>query len=419
MKREISIPTEIQKRVIKRLLKGESFVFCSATGTGKTLAYLLPLLEQLSRMVCPGVLPPPCGKESIGVEGELSGSDGGNPAGDLPAGIRKGMPLLLIAAPTFELCSQIKSEVDFLLLEAQLPLRSALLIGSVSIGRQAETLKKVRPEIIVGNPGRILALAGSGKLKLRDICFLVLDEADRLVQDELFAETKEMVSLLGLHSQHARNVPQVPFLRTACSATLPAKCLKKLLPLLELKAAAESVDEVFSDEVLKNKLEHWAFYSPEREKILLLRSLLAILNAKKSAKALIFTGRGGQVEHIASRLKSCKLPAAGLWGGMDKTSRKRTLDAFRSGEIRFLVSSDLAARGLDIAGISHVISLDLGEDRDVYLHRAGRTARAGKGGIMISIGTEEEMLRLSALEKKLGIAVYPKELYGGKVLAIR
>ena len=415
MKREIYLPTEVQKRVIKRFLKGESFVFCSATGTGKTLAYLLPLLEQLARMVCPGVLLPSCGKESIAVEGELSGGDDGNPAGDLPAGIRKGMPLLLIAAPTFELCSQIKSEVDFLLLETQLPLRSALLIGSASIGRQAEALKKVRPEIIVGNPGRILALAGSGKLKLRDICFLVLDEADRLVQDELFAETKEMVSLLGLHSQHASNGPQVPFLRTACSATLPAKCLKKLLPLLELKAAAGSVEEVSGDEVLKSKLEHWAFYSPGREKISLLRSLIAALDKKKTVKALIFTGRGGQVGHIAARLDSFKLPAAGLWGGMEKTGRKRVLDAFRSGEIRFLVSSDLAARGLDIAGISHVIALDVSEDRDVYLHRSGRTARAGKSGIMISIGTGGEMRRLSALEKKLGIIVYPKELSGGKV----
>ena len=100
---------------------------------------------------------------------------------------------------------------------------------------------------------------------------------------------------------------------------------------------------------------------------------------------------------------------------MDKASRKKALDEFRSGSVRFLVSSDLAARGLDISGVTHVIALDVNEDRDIYLHRAGRTARAGKGGVMVSIGTEGEMRRLAAMEKSLGITVYPKALYEGRV----
>ncbi|MCL2130204.1 MAG: C-terminal helicase domain-containing protein, partial [Treponema sp.] len=177
-----------------------------------------------------------------------------------------------------------------------------------------------------------------------------------------------------------------------------------------------SVDDSAND-ILKENVEHWAFFCQEREKINLLRSLLAVLKEKKSVKALIFTGKGSQVEKISSRLKHHKLPAAGLWGGMDKGSRKQALDSFRSGKIRFLATSDLAARGLDIAGVSHVISLDLGEDKNIYIHRAGRTARAGNNGFMISIGTEAEMYRLKALEKKLGITVYPKILYGGRILA--
>ena len=412
--RNILYPTEIQRHVIPRLLAGESFIFRSATGTGKTFAYLLPLLERLVGL--------------LGDNGE--------------AAVLRGKPLLLVAAPTFELCSQIKSEADFLLRAVPFPVRTALFIGSAALGRQVELLKKERPGLIVGNPGRILALARQGKLKLGNIRFLVLDEGDRLVQDELFEETREMVSLL-----------KQPLQATACSATFPAKSRQRLLPLLGIPEPAASTDHsrevnrssppvsneavLSSDDsilnVLREKIEHWAFFSPEREKIDLLRSLLAALDAaggkrakaergavgKKifPVKALIFSGRAGQVENIAARLRSHKLPAAALSGGMDKTGRRQALAAFRSGQIRFLVSSDLAARGLDISGISHVIALDVNEDRDVYLHRAGRTARAGKSGVMISIGTEGEMRRLAALEKTLGLTVYPKVLFGGRILA--
>jgi superfamily II DNA/RNA helicase len=107
--------------------------------------------------------------------------------------------------------------------------------------------------------------------------------------------------------------------------------------------------------------------------------------------------------------------SAVLFSRMDKKERKTAMERFRSGKATVLVSSDLAARGLDIPGISHVIALDVSEDKDAYIHRAGRTGRAGKKGIMVSIGDEVEMRRLAALEKKLGIVVYPKELYEGKV----
>ena len=384
--RNILFPTEIQREVIPRLLAGESFIFRSATGTGKTFAYLLPLLEQLLGLL------------------ETSS-------------VLRGKPLLLIAAPTFELCSQIKNEADFLL-EAT-PVHTALLIGSGAPGRQIEVLKKEKPEVVVGNPGRILAMARQGKLKLKNIRFLVLDEGDRLVADELHKETREMVSLLKLS------------LCTACSATLPEKSRQRLLPLLGIPEDKSIEDDsgrtVVSEgsplAVLREKVEHWAFFCPMREKPDLLRSLIAALDAaggrkrKAPVKALIFSSRASQVEDIASRLRCHKLPAAALSGGMDSSRRRQALDAFRHGRTRFLVSSDLAARGLDISGVTHVIALDVCEDRDVYLHRAGRTARAGKAGVMVSIGTEGEMRRLEALEKNLGLTVYPKVLYGGKILA--
>jgi superfamily II DNA/RNA helicase len=386
----IYFPTEIQKRIIPRLMAGENLVFSSPTGTGKTFAYLLPLIEKLLR---------------LSPEGGAAGRSG---------------PGILICAPTYELCSQIKGEADFLLagagavpgFEAALP-RCALLIGSVSPSRQIEGLKKDRPLIAAGNPGRLLLLARMGKLKLNALEALVLDEGDRLVSDELFAETGELVRFIqdSLKFKEAGKG-----LRTvACSATFSPKSRERLTALMgSLPADGVYTEALDENEVLRKQIEHWAFFCEDRRKPGFLRSFIAAANPKK---ALIFTSRGRQAGNITAKHQHHKLSAAGLWGDMDKKLRKQALDDFRSGRVRFLVTSDLAARGLDIGGISHIIALDLSDDPDAYIHRAGRTARAGKRGVMVTIGDEAELRRLSALEKRLRITVYPKELYGGRIVS--
>jgi superfamily II DNA/RNA helicase len=363
--RQIREPTEIQKRVIPPLLAGENVLFSSATGTGKTFAYLLPALQKL-----------------------LAGGSG-------PAGGRREGPACLIAAPTYELCSQIKGELDFLLPR---PHQSALLIGSASLGRQIGGLKKSKPLLVVGNPGRLLQLARMGKLSLRGIVFLVLDEGDRLVADELFAETRELMALVNPDRQSL-----------SCSATIPPPSQERLLPLLGASPRVETGDAA---ELLRSNIEHWAIFSEGRRKIGTLRSFLA---AAKPRKALIFADRAGQAGNALSQLQYHHLPAAGLYGDMEKQARKQALEDFRRGKTPLLVTSDLAARGLDISGVSHVIALDVPSRGEAYIHRAGRTARAGKRGIMVSIGDEDEMRRLAGLEKKLGIVIYPKELYRGNL----
>jgi superfamily II DNA/RNA helicase len=388
--RGIRGPMEIQKRIIPRLLAGESLVFSSPTGTGKTFAYLLPLFQKILKA-------PPEGGDR-----KASG------------------PGIVICAPTYELCSQIKEEAGFLLgcvRELQgvpvPPLRCSLLIGSVSLGRQIEGLKKDRPLAVVGNPGRLLLLARMGKLKLKDTEILVLDEGDRLVSDELFAETEELVKLIQGSRKSKGDEGSVQ--TAACSATFSSKSKGRILPLLNgLSGGGVYAEETGENEVLRKQVEHWAFFCEGRRKISFLRSFIAAAGPKK---ALIFTSRGGQAGDIAARLQHYKLAAGCLWGDMDKKSRKQALDDFRSGRIRFLVTSDLAARGLDISGVSHVIALDTSDDPDAYVHRAGRTARAGKRGVMVTIGDEAELRRLSALEKRLGITVYPRELYGGRVVS--
>jgi len=370
-KKSVIQPTAVQRLVIPKLLENKSVVFRSATGTGKTLAYLLPGLQLLS------------GDTGVPYQG----------------------PRFLVCAPTLELCSQIKNEVDFLL-EGKSGVNVSLLIGSINLSRQIDNLKKNRPHVVVGNPGRLLLLAKMGKLKFRDLSFLVLDEADRLTSPECIEETS---ALAQLFSAELKRRTGNSFVIAACSATVSAKTRDLLKGLLESAELLETDEQ----EILRDRISHWAIFSEARRKN---QTLVSFLAAVKPKKTLVFTSRSNDAGKTASVLQHKKIAAAALFSGMDKKERKEAMERFRSGKASVLVSSDLAARGLDIPGISHVISLDVGEDRDAYIHRAGRTGRAGKKGIMVSIGDEVEMRRLAALEKKLGITVYPKELYGGKVL---
>jgi superfamily II DNA/RNA helicase len=381
--RGIDAPTEIQRRVIPPLLAGESLLFSSATGTGKTFAYLIPLLQSL-------LFPP------AETEGEA-----------VPGGRRGGWPRVLICAPTYELCSQIKGEADFLLAGATggRPVAggrptAGLVIGAAALGRQIDGLKKDRPPVIIGNPGRLLQLARMGKLRLGAVEALVLDEGDRLAAEELFEETAALVALVNPRR-----------ITAACSATLPPRVRERLLPFM---GEGPRVEAAGDGEVLRGAIEHWALFSEERRKIMTLRSLLG---AAKPRKALVFAARGAQVGNILSQLQFHHLAAGGLHGDMDKKARKQALEDFRRDRTRILVTSDLASRGLDIPGISHIIALDVPQTGDPYIHRAGRTARAGNRGIMATIGDEDELRRLAALEKKLGIIIYPKVLYQGRVLA--
>ncbi|HPC72402.1 MAG TPA: DEAD/DEAH box helicase [Treponema sp.] len=366
--RSFAAPTLIQERVIPALLGRQHCIFQSATGTGKTFAYLLPLLQNQ-------------------LEDRL----------EHPDAKQKG-PQLVICGPTFELCAQIKKETDFLLEGS--PLKAVLLMGGANISRQIETLKKEKPLIVIGNMGRIIQLSRMGKVSLQQVRYLVLDEADRLVADDLLDETQQFISLLPRERQ-----------TVACSATLSDKARQRLHPFVSETAIEITVED---REVLHKHIEHWALFAEGRKKIGTLRSFLAATNPKK---ALVFFNINGQIGNVVSQLQFHKIAAAGLFGDMDKQARKKAMDDFRSGRVRVLVTSDLAARGLDIQDITQVIALDVPDSTDAYAHRAGRTGRSGKHGTMITIGDEVELQRLAKLEKKLGIVIYPKILYKGQVLA--
>ena len=386
--RAITRPTAVQRITIPPLLEGESVVFRSATGTGKTFAYLVPAIQRL-------------------LENRFSSN-----APPLPYF----GPEVLVCAPTLELCSQIKNEADFLLetdgadnpggkTGAGKTPGIALLIGSVNLNRQIDGLRKTKPLIAVGNPGRLLLLAKMGKLSFRGLRFLVMDEADRLTAPEC---RDEMAELAGAIAGGGGRENREPLTVAACSATVSTKTGEYLRPLLD----GAKLLETDAQEILRERIEHWAVFSEGRRKT---KTLVSFLAAVKPKKVLVFTGRSYDAGKIVSALHLRKIAAAGLFSGMNKEERKTALERFRSGKAAVLVSSDLAARGLDIPSISHVVALDLAENPDAYVHRAGRTGRAGNHGIMVCIGDEVEMHRLAALEKRLGITVYPKELYGGRL----
>jgi len=389
--RHIANATDIQKKVIPVLSSGKSVFFSSATGTGKTFAYLLPLLQKLKE--------------------EFSRQD--------VKGIRRETSILIIA-PTLELCTQIKGELDFLLAETDVS--CALVIGSVNLERQIENLRKNKPDIIVGNPNRLLVLAKKKIIKLNNIKALVLDEADRLVSDEMTDDTNELCQMVKRFAG-GKQKNENKLVITACSATMNKKCIEKLFSILDTSDIQfiESED----NEILREKIEHWAIFSEKRRKDQTLRSLLAALKGmikKSKVKTLIFTSKGDEAALILSKLQFHHVAAAGLFGKSGKkpvssAERKAALDSFRKGSVDALISTDLAARGLDVAGITHVVALDVPSDSEVYIHRCGRTGRAGKRGTMITIGDETQMRLLAAMEKKLKIKVYPKELHYGEILA--
>ena len=351
----ITNPTAVQNEIIPQILDGKDILFQSETGTGKTFAYLLPLINKI--------------EENDDIQSAK----------------------VIVIAPTIELASQINSACKTVSSR-----KSALLVGGAPLKRQIEILKE-KPQIIIGTAARLNELIRLKKLKVDKIIAIVFDETDRLVKKELYDDTAELKNLMPKNCQII-----------ACSATLNNPTKKFFYGIDSVTLEPENI--------LKDRITHWAIYAETRDKIDTLRKFLL---AEKPTKALIFTSRADQVENIYNKLTYKKIECVCLHAKTDKQKRKSAIDRFKSGKEKILVTSDLAARGLDIQEVSHIIQMDLPSDEDFFVHRCGRTARAGKKGINVVIGDEYEMNHYAQLEKKLGLCVYPKEIYNGKVSEIK
>ena len=359
-KESITEPTPIQAKAVPVLLAGTSAYLNSETGTGKTLAYLLPLFCRIDTMV--------------------------------------EAPQVVVIVPTHELAIQIQRQSGLLAQNAGLPIRSVLLIGGTWMPRQIDKLKK-RPQVVIGSPGRICELIAMGKLKVQHVKSVVIDEADRLLGEDSLTTVRSILRAIpGKRQLIFVSATEQPACFSEAGALVPG--------LLRIHTGIGQVN---------SNIEHVYLVCDERDKPDVLRGLI---HALRPERALVFVHRNERAEAIAAKLAHHKVAVGDLHGAFDKSERKKAMDDFRSGRITVLIASDLAARGLDIKGITHVFNVDMPAESKAYLHRVGRTARAGAKGQAISLMTDQEVRLAKRYESELGIRMMPIRLFGGKVLAV-
>jgi superfamily II DNA/RNA helicase len=358
-KQKIADPTPIQIAALPVLLAGKDAYLHAETGTGKTLAYLLPLFCRM---------------------------DAGLPATQM-----------VIVAPTHELAIQIQRQCCDLAQNAGWAIRSLLLIGGTSTERQLDKLKK-KPHLVVGSPGRIGELIAKGKLKTQHIRSVVIDEADRLFNEESLPAVLAII-------QAAPPARQLVF-ASATKERQSMAAISSLSPdLVMLKAGAAAVNE---------NIEHLYLLCEERDKPDELRKLL---HALEPERAIVFVHRNDVADKIAGKLAHHHIPAADLSAASDKHLRKQAMDGFRSGAIRVLIASDIAARGLDIKGVTHIFNFDVPTMSKAYLHRVGRTGRAGAKGLAVSLVTEVEARVIRRYQEELGIVMQCVRMREGNLIA--
>lgn len=353
-------PTPVQVQAVPVVKAGSDTYINAETGSGKTLAYLIPLFQVLR-----------C---------------------DLRAA------QVLILAPTQELAIQIHRVTCDLAQHSGMDIRSASLIGGAAIDRQLEKLKK-KPQIIVGTPGRILELIERGKLKLSELKTLVIEEADRLLADESLEAIKKVIRACPGRRQFV--------FVSATEQPKSKEVMEHLSPGL-VRLHAEDV-------VVNPNIEHFYVVVDQRDKADTIRKLV---HATKTKKAIVFTHRNETAENLAARLEHHKVAVADLHGTYDKEVRKQAMQNFRSGKATVMIASDVAARGLDISGITHVFNLDIPSKGKDYLHRVGRTGRAGSQGVAVSVVVRPEVRLVKQFERDFGIAIREVILREGQMLTV-
>lgn len=358
-KEGIHEPTAIQEKSIPVILARKDLVGQSETGTGKTLAYLLPMVQSVDTQK----------KETQG----------------------------LILAPTHELALQINQQIERLAQNTGLSITSAAIIGNVNINRQIDKLKE-KPHLIVGSSGRILELIQKRKINAQTIKTIVLDEADRLLDDHNY-KTVEAVIKTTLRDRQL----------LCFSATIAPKVLERI----NLLAKEPEWVRVTQQAQVATTITHQVFLAEQRDKFDVLRKLVRIINPNR---ALVFINKSEEIEITVEKLRFHDLNAVGIHGSTLKSDRGKAMSEFRGGKFQLLVASDLAARGLDIQGITHVFNLDQPEDPQLYLHRVGRTGRAGQSGVAISIVNERELGLLRRIENQFKIHIEPKAMYKGEII---
>ena len=344
-KQGYSTPTPIQAQSIPHLLEGKDLLGCAQTGTGKTAAFALPILNHL----------------------------GSNTQRAIPHS-----PRVLILAPTRELAAQIGE--SFLDYGEFLKLRVTCIFGGVGQGRQVQSLRR-GVHILVATPGRLLDLMNQGHISLDRLEVFVLDEADRMLDMGFMPDLKRIISELP-EERHS----------LFFTATLPPTISSLAASLLNDPVKVEVTPQSTTVECIEQQV----FHVSNSEKGPLLDQLL---QKPEVGKAIIFTRTKRGADKLAKQLWDNGIKADAIHGNKSQNARTRTLERFRSPRLNVLVATDLAARGLDVDGVTHVVNYDLPVDAESYVHRIGRTGRAGASGIALTLCDSSERGQLRAIER--------------------
>jgi len=342
-------PTPIQRAAIPSVLMGKDLIGIAQTGTGKTAGFVLPMIDILHH-----------GRS------------------------RARMPRSLILEPTRELAMQVAE--NFEKYGKYHPLSMALLMGGVQMGDQVKALEK-GVDVLIATPGRLMDLFGRGKIMLNDCNLLVIDEADRMLDMGFIPDIEEICSKLPKSRQ-----------TLLFSATMPPPIQKLAAKFLNDPKRVEVARPATANVNIEQRLVE---VSPDKKK----DALRDILRHEEFRNAIIFCNRKTTVRELASSLKRSGFKVGQIQGDMDQSDRIAEFDRFKRDEINILVASDVAARGLDVKGVSHVINFDVPWQPDDYIHRIGRTGRAGMTGIAITLATRQDAEAVAGIEKLTGLKI--------------
>lgn len=355
--------TEIQRQTYKHIMDNRDIIACSSTGTGKTLAYLIPIINRLK-------------SNTHNIQA-------------------------VVLVPTAELAIQVNNTLKDIFAHMDNTFSSVALIGDVNISRQIDSIKSNKPAIIIGTPNRIHQLISNKKIKVHEVKTLVLDEADKLF-DKTFIQDVEAIrkSLMKLTQVLLFSASVDKKTRTS---TL---CFKPIF--IDINSNSGNTSQIPST------IKHISVISDRRERIETLRK---IIKAVKPEKAIIFVNSKYDLEESLQKLEYHHYNVASIAGNKDNSAKKAAIENFRSGKIQLLIATDIAARGLQIDNIDTVINVNLPEDNKEYIHRCGRCGRNGNTGTCISIITDNELNKIKSYQKAFHINIVNKRLYQGKLVA--
>lgn len=359
--------TQIQKDTYEPAVNGRNIIACSGTGTGKTFAYLIPVIM---------------------------------------ANIDNNSLYSVIIAPSKELCIQICSQINLISNNSGIPITAAALFGGVNPKRQLETLKS-KPNIVVGTYQRIYELIKERRISAHQVKTFIIDEADRMLNKD------NIDGILELRKCFMRDIQIMLFSASITAST--EEYADMLVRSVDEEGNKLEFVKIFTSEkmTIPTNIEHIYFVVDKRDKIETVRKVIKALDTKH---CMVFSNSKFDTEEITQKMEYHHYNAKCIHSDCTKNERRQIIDNFRTGKLDYLICSDIAARGMDFKNLTSIINIGLPDKPVDYLHRAGRCGRDGADSICASIITESELDKIKSIQKAFAVNIIKKKLYQGKVV---